>query len=958
MGTVEFLSSLLPEQGLKVVCELRPNGGPLHYAFDTIEEAAKKCAAISARKHQAFFALATYADRDAVNPRSGKKFIRFTENAVALKTLFLDLDVGKTPATSYPSKEEAAVALKAFVKKVGLPPPTTVDSGGGIHAYWPFTMPVAASQWKQLAEAFKALCIVEGLRIDPTVPADVCRILRPIGTFNYKQDYPAPLEVKLLYASAPTDPRELRRIVQAQGGVAINTSGLWLQAPAYGFELGNNLGDKKTLEPIHFPTLYENCAQFRHQVDTRGAITGGEDTQEPLWYATLSLTRLCTQPDRANLIVSDGHKGFTPAKLAVKIGQLTRGNIGPVLCSRMNELNPNVCPNCPFWGKIKSPAAVGHKAREAPPPVVIVEDEEGEQTKIELPNPPKPYLRLFDGGIGVMSKNEEGVPYTDVIFRHDIYPVRLERMESTGEQTVITRHHHPKDGWREFSVTLREVGGARVVEALMAKGVVPDYKKRDKFKEFFVSYIQQLQKQSATVDVYRRLGWNGDDFILMGKRVTPTTIEDVRVDPETERAMSGMRKAGTFDEWKEAMKFYNRPGQEGHAFAFLAGFGAPLLRFTGLHGAIISMLGPTGHGKSATLNMQSSIWGSPADLTINGMPQASTKIGRMVRISIHNNLPVALDEVTKMDPEEVSEMCYLISQGKGKIRADKEGKDKGNLESWCTIMTCSTNTSLLSKLTYNTADASAEQARVFEFDCSKPLTEEETIAAKRMITTATDNYGWAGEAFIDVVVKNRALITDAVRDEQAAIDRKTNIGSIGRFWVGAAAANLTAGRICVERGILPWSMVTMRRIREWVIAHIKQSLQDVNDETSYAEDVLSNYLNAHLNSTLIVGAPNALGNVSLSDQRLNELHIRVELDTHRIWIDKKHFKQFCTKQSASGLHIIKSLMEKKVVLFADNATRKCLGRGTKYDRGRQTLCMLVDADAVTGIDFTPPNVAP
>ena len=82
-----------------------------------------------------FFGVAKYA--------TGKN--RTKENVQALKAFWLDVDCGEAKAEVNPDTgrpdgyiDQAAglQALRTFCKTVGLPTPTLVSSGGGIHAYW------------------------------------------------------------------------------------------------------------------------------------------------------------------------------------------------------------------------------------------------------------------------------------------------------------------------------------------------------------------------------------------------------------------------------------------------------------------------------------------------------------------------------------------------------------------------------------------------------------------------------------------------------------------------------------------------------------------------------------------------------------------------------------------------------------------------------------------------------
>ena len=115
-----------------------------------------------------FFGVAKYA--------TGKN--RTKENVQALKAFWLDVDCGEAKAEVNPDTgrpdgyiDQAAglQALRTFCKTVGLPTPTLVSSGGGIHAYWALTEEVSRSQWEPVAERFKSICRTQNFYVDDKV---------------------------------------------------------------------------------------------------------------------------------------------------------------------------------------------------------------------------------------------------------------------------------------------------------------------------------------------------------------------------------------------------------------------------------------------------------------------------------------------------------------------------------------------------------------------------------------------------------------------------------------------------------------------------------------------------------------------------------------------------------------------------------------------------------------------
>jgi hypothetical protein len=97
--------------------------------------------------------------------------IRSQANAIALKSLFLDIDI-KDNNNGYPTLEEAV---------------------NGIHAYWSMSRALRPREWQPLADDLANAARQHGLRCDRAVTADCARVLRVPNTFNWKTNPPRPV---------------------------------------------------------------------------------------------------------------------------------------------------------------------------------------------------------------------------------------------------------------------------------------------------------------------------------------------------------------------------------------------------------------------------------------------------------------------------------------------------------------------------------------------------------------------------------------------------------------------------------------------------------------------------------------------------------------------------------------------------------------------------------------------
>lgn len=950
MNKQEFLNLLWPEEGWRV---LAVNGDPFtdehgdtrvamrQRAFQPSDMPAviRSTEEADAEKRNVWFAMATFRERSIVSPRDPNKTgVRFKVNAGWVKTLWVDVDVKPDNPKHYSTKEEAFAAARAFCKATNLPKPLVVDSGGGLHMYWPFTTAVTAERWLPIANHFKQLCLTCGFRIDAVCTSDIVRVLRVPETNNWKKDTPRP--VKILMEGGPHDADEIHEKIKTameKLGAALTT----------GFEsLGDNT--EKTYdgpsEPLHFPTLFKNCAQIRKVTEARGA-----GIEEPLWYATLGVVRLCSQSERAIKLVSDGDPRYSEAETARKVAQWDK--LGPALCSRFEAANPGGCEGCPHNGFIKSPAVVGRKTIEAAPPVMTITDPELEtaQIVIELPNPPLPYVRRENGGIVKKARDgdldEDGRQKQDVvIYENDIYPIRRVYNEITKTEAVVWRVKLPFAGWIQFEIPSNAHSDLKVLSGILYdNGVYPSIAHKPEFQKFMVAYIQQLQKQADTDKVFAKLGWRDDgSFVFNGKQFTPTRTISANINPETATGIKGLGVKGTLEGWQEMPKFYNFPQYNPQAFCFFTGFGSILFKFTGYEGAIVSMVGDTGAGKSTVLQAATSVWGNPKDLMLSGTKQAATVLARIAQISLLNNLPVAIDEVTNLAPEDLSNLCYQISQGKGRVTKGRNSKLQESNESWCTMMACSSNSSIYTKLASLKYNSAAEAMRTFEYTVVDPHVHTMQQADDLLIPSMMENYGVAGEKFAEYVVRNKdkvKALLDAVRKKTIEL---TEARSPERFWVAIISANIAGALVAVKAGIIPWTAGDVTRVHNWACGQLRGSRAVVKSNVVDPSSIVSEFLNEKVPNTLYV-------NQNQTDLRVSNiigagprgaLLVRVELDTKKVYFNRGEFRKFCNTRGADFNAVKKALMQSGVLLNGDK--KATLGKGTSYSSAGQIDCWWID----------------
>ena len=136
MEQTDLLDLVQPTTGWFAVFGNKGPGDVRQELVSTREEVDALAEQYVAEGRNAFFGVAKYATGDN----------RTKENVRALKAFWLDIDCGEAKAQvnpdtgrpdGYIDQTAGLQALKAFCEVVGMPKPTLVNSGGGIHAFWP-----------------------------------------------------------------------------------------------------------------------------------------------------------------------------------------------------------------------------------------------------------------------------------------------------------------------------------------------------------------------------------------------------------------------------------------------------------------------------------------------------------------------------------------------------------------------------------------------------------------------------------------------------------------------------------------------------------------------------------------------------------------------------------------------------------------------------------------------------
>jgi len=925
MDTKTFLGTVLGGAGYYCVAGIEELHGEkrdpdIRQTFYTeIDDALGAANAYNAAGYNAYFALATFVE-------SGS---RRAANVQQMKSLFLDLDCG--PNKDYPTQSDALVGLRGFCKTLKLPKPMLVNSGRGIHVYWPLIAPVAADVWIPVAERLKALCVDHGLFADPAVTSDSARVLRVPGTLNYKDTPPNPVAViggmsELVDFEAFRDLLGVNPLAKKRAYVPREVDAVMMKL------MGSYVSKFKT---IMLKTVDgKGCGQLQWIAENQATMP------EPMWRAGLSIAAFCEDKDVAIHKISSQYEDYSQEATEHKASQIR----GPYSCETFNKYNPNICTVCPNWGKITNPLALGRELETTEEEVVVEEIAADLPTapvqKFVIPKYPEPYVRGANGGI--FKRVKEGDEVTEIpVYHHDLYVVRRLRDPDMGE-SIVMRLHLPKDGVREFTLPFSAVTSRDEFRRFMSMHGVA-VMKVEELMSYVTKWVNDLQMTVAADDARRQFGWvndNFDGFVLGNVEIRRDGLAVNPPASNTAGLFPAFVPKGTLEGWKETIAFYDRPGFEVHQYMFGLSFGSILMQFSPLHGSIFHLHSKdSGLGKTTAMYAGASVWGDPDVLV---MLERDTYNSKMNRAEIFKNLPLYFDEMTNTAPKDLSDFAYQIPSGQQRNRLSI----KGNVERyrgapWKTLVGTTGNTDMVERISAYKALPKAEAQRILSYRAPKIVftSKEETDLFS---TALKEHYGHAGIIFVQYIIQHSDEVRKLILATQKKIDTAADLKAENRFWSIQAASTVAGLLIAKQIGLISFDMAALFK---WIVKVMREARIDSAAMGGDVESILTDYLAENYNNMLRI--------TSLQDVRKDGTSIpspawpeatpraalvgRYEYDVKKLYLLPKPLKNWCVKHQLNYLGLLEGLKTGNTKL---ERVKMRLSRGTHVSLPATDVLML------------------
>jgi hypothetical protein len=427
-----------------------------------------------------------------------------------------------------------------------------------------------------------------------------------------------------------------------------------------------------------------------------------------------------------------------------------------------------------------------------------------------------PFPKMFH-----QTLNDDGepiqIPFCDTLF----YPVERLVDEVDGAGMEIEMHVRANE-LRRFTLasSLIGEGGSALSGALASQEIVPLPRMGAYMADYLRSWVTELKNKAQARRSFKHFGWHDDTFLLGQTLFEPGARTKAVVRDNAAHLVASFEPRGTLATWVDIVdQAYNHPGQEAYQFMVMLSFAAPLLKLFRQYGGITVYAHSEGSGvgKTTAQRVGLSAFGKWQDLQLSDGKLSNISLTE--HLGMYNCIPVMYDELTNKPNAQVSELVSGVSDGRAKSRLTNGGKMKPLPPNWATILMASGNNRLSEKLSLHRGNAEAEISRLFEFtvENTSPLSPND---AAELFPKLLDNYGVAGQKYIEHLVNHRDEVERCLFAVQRKMNEVCGIQQAERYWSALMACVITATIYCRQLGLVRFDHVALKR---WMVAELNNN---------------------------------------------------------------------------------------------------------------------------------------
>jgi hypothetical protein len=725
--------------------------------------------------------------------------------------------------------------------------------------------------------------------------------------------------------------------------------------------------DRTATQPVDLNSLLPKCAFLNEAV-----TSGGKDLANPLWNLT-TLISTFTQGGRADAHrMACGHASYTKEATDDLYDRKERERaakgLGWPACRTISASGATQCAGCPHYVQNKSPLNLAVKPapslaapQNAGPSVAAAPVGNGLLQPQSLGSDlPVGYKRDGRSIVCHVVIDQDGSSTDDPICS---YPMTKPWLQPTPEYTLNFTTTTEVGSSTQISIATSICSSKQTLRgALLARGLAVTENETKKISDFFMSWIQHLQKNKANIVSSAPFGWalqaNGDieGFIFGGQKFTPAGALGASCpDPVLQRQY---KPTGKRDHWIRAAQLITSQGRPALDAIIASAFAGPLIKFTGESGAVMSVWSQeSGIGKTSALKVAQAVWGDPVR-AMQGL--SDTELSVTKKMGALANLPVYWDELKSEDQhKKFVKLAFDLTSRKERtrLRQDASFRESG---SWQTMLISASNAPIADYVAQMAKQTLAGMYRTFEYEIapSNGQGQIDQADASKIIAKVDNHYGQIGLEYALFLGSNHAKVEQEVEDVYKQVGIEMQTANEERFW-RVMVATLLQGAMYAN--MLGYTEINLPALKVFLIGVVNsmrtsQSSTPVDMRSkSNVSNVLAQYINQMRSKNTImtnvihraVGKPKKDAIKILCDMaKLDAVYVHIGVDDKNLRISKTHFHNWLEKNGYSQFVLNKAL----ALEFGAKEEKGRLGAGTGRANPQEYL-IEIDLSKTTHINF-------
>jgi hypothetical protein len=462
--------------------------------------------------------------------------------------------------------------------------------------------------------------------------------------------------------------------------------------------------------------------------------------------------------------------------------------------------------------------------------------------------------------------------------------------------------------------------------------------------EFFMSWIEKLQKTKDMIVSASPYGWsvdhksNVEGFVFGGDLWMPSGNRAAcSPDPVLARRY---KPTGGISPWVAAAKLITDQKRPALDAIVASAFAAPLIRFCHEPGVLMSTYSTkSGIGKTSALKVAQSVWGHPIR-AMQGLDDTNNfVIGKIGQIQ---SLPMYWDELkTEEDTKRFVKLVFALTRQKEKDRMNQNAtmRESGM---WQTLLVSASNDSIMNFVVQQTKQTAAGVYRLFEYEvppAQNNIGQIDQADASRILGRLDDNYGHVGLEYAKYLGSNHPTIEKDIEAFYKSVGSEIKALNEERYWRVMLATLLKGAEYANKLNFTNIDCVALKKFLFEVVGSLREEKDSQPVDLGNAvnvSNVLAQFLNSmrsrHTLRTNIIhtarGKPpkGSIAVKTIQPERLDAIRVHIGEDDKMLRISKTYFYDWLLDNGYSPAAIMKAMATE----FGSAMIQARMCSGTEY----------------------------